>query len=151
MTQIGIDTIGNIHYCLTCTNFGLKKQLFASKIICSLSDFFRNLRKKQDLKMFFSNWPQNHDDCFKDFGFVKRGEKIFHFFRSIADMPQSVETRFRELATQFGLDYDAMCVSDNSQCKWWFQKGCVIFVPKLPFRFRQIKKFQIKTKVFISR
>ena len=38
--------------------------------------------------------------------------------RSLEDMPESVETRFRELSAQLGLDYDAMCVKDNRNCPW---------------------------------
>ena len=34
-------------------------------------------------------------------------------------MPEAVENRFRELAAQYGLDYDAMCVKDNTNCQWW--------------------------------
>ena len=42
----------------------------------------------------------------------------FLLWRSIKDIPKSVEDRMRELATQFNLDYDAMCTNDNTNCAW---------------------------------
>ena len=38
--------------------------------------------------------------------------------RTLDSIPESVEARFRELSTQFGLDYDAMCVNDNTGCPY---------------------------------
>ena len=44
--------------------------------------------------------------------------EINSIFRSLKDMPKSVEDRMRELTAQFGLDYDALCVNDNTNCAW---------------------------------
>ena len=43
---------------------------------------------------------------------------IYLNIRTLNDMPEAVENRFRELAAQYGLDYDAMCVKDNTNCQW---------------------------------
>ena len=49
---------------------------------------------------------------------VKKNSFSLSLSRSLEDMPESVETRFRELSAQLGLDYDAMCVKDNRNCPW---------------------------------
>jgi len=56
--------------------------------------------------------------CSENLAAADAGAVVLGRARSIAEMPESVEARFRELATQFGLDYDSMCINDNSQCKW---------------------------------
>jgi hypothetical protein len=33
-------------------------------------------------------------------------------------IPATVDARFREIAAEFGFDYDAMCVNDNSNCPY---------------------------------
>ena len=82
MTRIGIDTTTyilhreNIYYCLTCTLVEktiICKEKIALKVI-RLLRFFRNSKDEKNKigNMFFSNWPQNHDDCFKDFGYVEK-------------------------------------------------------------------------------
>ena len=38
--------------------------------------------------------------------------------RSMADMPESVEQKMREITDQYGLDYDSMCTHDNRKCPW---------------------------------
>lgn len=38
--------------------------------------------------------------------------------RHLFDLPSDVEVKLREAATSFGIDFDAMCVSDNLNCAW---------------------------------
>ena len=54
----------------------------------------------------------------KNLFFFSKRVKQKSNFRSLKDMPKSVEDRMRELTAQFGLDYDSLCVNDNTNCAW---------------------------------
>jgi len=56
--------------------------------------------------------------CSENLAAADAGAVVLGRARSIKDIPKSVEDRMRELATQFNLDYDAMCTNDNTNCAW---------------------------------
>jgi hypothetical protein len=56
--------------------------------------------------------------CSENLAAADAGAVVLGRARSIEDMPKSVEDRMRELTAQFNLDYDSMCVNDNTNCAW---------------------------------
>ena len=46
------------------------------------------------------------------------GAYIISRQRSLDNIPKEVEEEFRRVAPQFSLDYDQLCVSDNTKCAW---------------------------------
>ena len=44
------------------------------------------------------------------------GAFVLSRHKTQASISQETEQVFREVATKHGVDYDAMCVSDNTQC-----------------------------------
>jgi len=46
------------------------------------------------------------------------GAYIISRQRSLDNIPKEVEEEFRRVAPQFSLDYDKLCVSDNTKCAW---------------------------------
>ena len=54
--------------------------------------------------------------CSDNLAATDNGTVILGRARTLAAMPASVESRMRELTAAYGLDFDAMCVNDNSQC-----------------------------------
>jgi len=56
--------------------------------------------------------------CSENLAAADAGVVVLGRSRALNDMPEAVENRFRELAAQYGLDYDAMCVKDNTNCQW---------------------------------
>jgi len=56
--------------------------------------------------------------CSENLAAADAGAVVLGRARSIEDMPKSVEDRMRELTAQLNLDYDSMCVNDNTNCAW---------------------------------
>jgi len=56
--------------------------------------------------------------CSTTSGGSDAGAVVLGRSRSMADMPESVEQKMREITDQYGLDYDSMCTHDNRKCPW---------------------------------
>jgi hypothetical protein len=68
-----------------------------------LTEFFLSLKRFIKQKKFFLLLPLNF---------------FYLLLRTLDSIPLAVETRFKEIAAEYGLDYDTMCVNDNTNCPY---------------------------------